>query len=201
MAAAAAKVRLRVDLRGRLARLPAAEREWRGGEIVARLDAWLAGRTIDRLLLHRSLSTEPALDRLFGAALARGQEVFAPRVDGPRLRFVRVEAETRWRRSTLGAIEPESGLTLAVADLGRGASVVVVPGLAFDERGGRLGRGGGHYDRFLREARAAGAIEAVAVAFDLQVVAEVPRLAHDEPVDAIVTETRWIRAAGGKRIS
>jgi 5-formyltetrahydrofolate cyclo-ligase len=72
--------------------------------------------------------------------------------------------------------------------------VVLVPGLAFGERGGRLGRGGGHYDRFLREARRHGSIAAIAMAFELQMVAEVPREAHDEPVDVIVTEARVIDA-------
>lgn len=187
-AAAAEKIRLRAELRERLAGVPAAERERRSEAIVGRL----AARVIDRLLLHRSLPTEAAIDRLLGAALARGQAVFAPRADGARLRFVRVEVETRWRRSTLGVLEPESGPSLAVADLVGGTSMVVVPGLAFDQRGVRLGRGGGHYDRFLREARGAGPIEVIAVAFDLQVVPDLPRLAHDQPVDGIVTESRRI---------
>jgi len=105
---------------------------------------------------------------------------------------VRVEFETRWRRSTLGVLEPEAGDPLEVADLREGGGVVVVPGLAFDEGGGRLGRGGGHYDRFLREARGAAPIEAIGVAFELQIVAEVPRFDHDERVDRIVTEARGI---------
>jgi 5-formyltetrahydrofolate cyclo-ligase len=68
-----------------------------------------------------------------------------------------------------------------------------MPGLAFDERGGRLGRGGGHYDRFLREARRqGGGIVALAMAFELQIVADVPREAHDELVDGVVTEARVI---------
>lgn len=194
---AAEKIRLRAEIRERLATASVAERERWSATIVERLEGLLAGRAVDRLLLHRSLSAEAAIDRLLARRLTCGQPVFVPRVEGPRLRFLRVDAETRWRRSTLGVLEPESGPSLAAADLARGQSVVVVPGLAFDERGGRLGRGGGHYDRFLREARAAGSIEAVAVAFDAQIVPAVPRLAHDEPVDAIVTERRWIRVAGG----
>ena len=108
-------------------------------------------------------------------------------------RFVPIDYDTSWRRSTLGVLEPESG---AAADLfgDRGESVVVVPGLAFDERGGRLGRGGGHYDRFLRETRQTGHLVAIGVAFDTQIVERVPRADCDEPVDRIVTESRVIEA-------
>jgi 5-formyltetrahydrofolate cyclo-ligase len=69
----------------------------------------------------------------------------------------------------------------------------VVPGLAFDADGSRLGQGGGHYDRTLPRLRP----DAVRVAFcfDFQVVARVPRAPLDQPVDVIVTERRVIRAS------
>jgi 5-formyltetrahydrofolate cyclo-ligase len=93
-----------------------------------------------------------------------------------------------------GVLEPRAGDRLLLASLASSSAVVLVPGLAFDERGDRLGRGGGHYDRFLREARRHGGLVAIAMAFELQVVAEVPREGHDEPVDLIVTEERVIDA-------
>ncbi len=81
--------------------------------------------------------------------------------------------------------------------------VVLVPGVAFDENGGRVGRGGGFYDRFLSQWRAArlGSVRpgldspgprVIGVAFDVQVLREVPRGPHDQVMDAIVTERRWI---------
>jgi 5-formyltetrahydrofolate cyclo-ligase len=195
-AAAGAKALQRALLLGRLARLAAGERQSKSREVAERLAAELGERQYDRLLLHRALPTEVATDRLFGAALERGQAVFAPRVEGPRLCFLRVLPDTRWVRSVLGVIEPEAGAgePLDSSELARGSSVIVVPGLAFDESGGRLGRGGGHYDRFLRAARAAGRVEVIASAFDMQIVSDVPRAAHDEPVDLIVTETRVLVA-------
>ena len=67
---------------------------------------------------------------------------------------------------------------------------VLVPGVAFDRRGRRLGYGGGYYDRLLpllspRAARVVGA-------FDLQLVDQVPAAAHDIAVEAIVTESRTL---------
>jgi 5-formyltetrahydrofolate cyclo-ligase len=66
--------------------------------------------------------------------------------------------------------------------------VIVVPLVAFDGNGGRLGYGAGFYDRTLAFWRARKPVRAVAFAFACQAVEAVPREAHDEPLDAIVTE-------------
>ncbi|WNQ10442.1 5-formyltetrahydrofolate cyclo-ligase [Paenibacillus aurantius] len=73
---------------------------------------------------------------------------------------------------------------------------VLMPGLAFDPKGGRLGYGGGYYDRFLSEyARRHGTLPfLLALAFELQLVPEVPTEPHDIPVHAVVTESRWVAA-------
>ena len=65
--------------------------------------------------------------------------------------------------------------------------LVLVPGLAFDARGQRLGYGQGYYDRLLPALTRA---QRVGLAFELSLLAEVPNAAHDEPVDYIVTERR-----------
>ena len=193
-AVSASKTRLRADVRVRLAAVPLAERDAKSALVVERLESLAEVRGANPLLLHRSLRSEVALEGLLAAALARGQRVLAPRVDGARLLFVAIDYDTSWRRSTLGVLEPEAG---APADL-HGDTVILVPGLAFDERGGRLGRGGGHYDRFLRETRAKGPILAIGVAFDTQVVPHVPCADHDEAIDRIVTESRVIAVRAGR---
>ncbi|MFI5300620.1 MAG: 5-formyltetrahydrofolate cyclo-ligase [Polyangiales bacterium] len=62
--------------------------------------------------------------------------------------------------------------------------LIVVPGLAFDAEGGRVGYGGGYYDGYL--ARAINA-RSIAIAYDFQLVADVPRAAHDRRVDRVIT--------------
>ncbi len=69
--------------------------------------------------------------------------------------------------------------------------LVIVPGVAFTERGDRLGRGGGWYDRLLPQLRDDCAT--VGVAFDIQVLPELPVEAHDAQVDVVVTETKTLR--------
>ncbi len=67
-------------------------------------------------------------------------------------------------------------------------SVLLVPMLAFDAEGHRLGYGGGYYDRTLEALRKTGSIRAIGVAFSGQEVASLPRQAHDQQLDMIVTE-------------
>ena len=71
----------------------------------------------------------------------------------------------------------------------------LVPGLAFDPAGGRLGYGLGFYDRAFAVADP-GALK-VGLAFELQIIESIPADPHDVPMDFVVTEDRVIRAAGG----
>lgn len=73
--------------------------------------------------------------------------------------------------------------------------LVVAPLLAFDRRGGRLGQGGGHYDRTLQKLRAAAPVFILGLAYAGQEVAEIPMEPHDERLDAILTEAGYIEAS------
>ena len=79
-------------------------------------------------------------------------------------------------------------------------TMVLIPGLAFDAKGNRLGRGKGYYDRFLADPRMQLALK-VGVAWNFQVVSEVPVSAHDIPMDWIVTEEGIIKVESSKIIS
>jgi len=67
--------------------------------------------------------------------------------------------------------------------------LILVPGLAFDKTGNRLGRGGGYYDRLLNCARAAGNVTVVGVCFEWQILEHVPITTQDQRVDLIVSST------------
>lgn len=85
-----------------------------------------------------------------------------------------------------GAGEPAGDAPQLVPD------VVFVPLLAFDARGSRLGQGGGHYDRTLAALRARGRVIAIGIAYADQEVNPLPKEAHDQPLDMVLTE-RGIR--------
>ena len=74
-------------------------------------------------------------------------------------------------------------------------NLVITPLLAFDRRGGRLGQGGGHYDRTLAALRRQRPVFVLGVAFSAQEVDLVPTEAHDARLNAIVTETEYIEVA------
>lgn len=72
--------------------------------------------------------------------------------------------------------------------------LVMVPGTAFDPRGGRMGQGKGYYDRLLERARRDAPL--VALAFDCQIFDEIPVAPHDVFMDLVLTETRAIQGIG-----
>ena len=74
--------------------------------------------------------------------------------------------------------------------------LVMVPGTAFDRRGGRMGQGKGYYDRLLARARPDAPL--VALAFDCQIFDEIPVAPHDVFMDVVLTETRAIEGKGRK---
>ena len=71
-------------------------------------------------------------------------------------------------------------------------NLLLTPVLAFDRKGGRLGQGGGHYDRTLVAIRKQRPVYVLGVAFSGQEIPRVPMSAHDQRLDAIVTETEFI---------
>jgi 5-formyltetrahydrofolate cyclo-ligase len=97
----------------------------------------------------------------------------------------KITPETLYIRGYLGIEEPSP---LLMIDL-NAIDLMILPGVAFDRFGGRLGRGGGYYDRMLEAYTG----RTVAAAFDFQLVEQVPVEPHDRPVDAVVTETNTIQ--------
>lgn len=133
------------------------------------------------------VETAPLLERLHAA----GKRVVLPRVEGQDVVAVIYETGDEVLAAAFGAMEPTGGVTVEPEEV----DVVITPGVAFDRDGGRVGYGGGFYDRFLPRTRPD--VAAIAIAFALQVVDEaLPRAAFDRPVDAIVTEDEVIRTSG-----
>jgi 5-formyltetrahydrofolate cyclo-ligase len=132
---------------------------------------------------------------LFAAAIAHGATVALPRVNGM-ARMLDLHATVDIERDTAAGYR---GIPEPLPELPRVAiesiDWVLVPGVAFDVRGRRLGYGGGYYDRLL--AQLAPGVPRVAGAFDLQVLAHVPAAPHDLVVDVIATERRLLHISPG----
>jgi 5-formyltetrahydrofolate cyclo-ligase len=127
-------------------------------------------------------------------ARRRGARVAYPRVTDdrhPRLCF-HVADSADLRAGRFGIPEPPA--TSAEVPLGD-IDLMLVPGVAFDGAGGRLGLGGGYYDEILAAVRASGARRprCVGLGYDFQIVDACPAEPHDQPVDCVVTEARVLR--------
>lgn len=129
-------------------------------------------------------------------AWAEGGPVCLPVVEAPDapLAFRRWEPGCAMARGAHGAAVPADGAPCRPA-------ILIVPLLAFDSGGGRLGYGGGYYDRTLAALRAGGPTLAIGFAYAAQcAAAPLPRLLTDEPLDAIVTEA-GVTAVPGRHVT
>lgn len=153
----------------------AAIAEWGGADCVAS---------------YLSVGDEPPTREMVEAFVAQGTRVMVPVIDGDRLDWAVYAGPRDLVGGPLGIIEP-TGPRLGSGAL-RDAKVVIVPALAADRHGNRLGRGRGYYDRVL------GAITAptAAVVYDDELVDDVPVEAHDRRVAAVLLPSgvAWVRS-------
>jgi 5-formyltetrahydrofolate cyclo-ligase len=128
-------------------------------------------------------------------AAGRNASIVFPRVTNldPRLRFHRVEGPHELVAGPMGLLEPADHCAEVSLDA---IDVFVVPGLAFDRRGQRLGYGGGYYDEVAARVRArrdGRRAFLVGVGFDFQMVDRCPAGERDVAIDCVVTDARVVR--------
>jgi 5-formyltetrahydrofolate cyclo-ligase len=166
---------------------------------LATLPGWSEARTV--LLYVSAFPEEIDTAPLLSIAYAAGKRVVLPRVDRP-ARRLRLHAVLEPMRDlapgVLGIPEPRADLPGVSADA---IDWVLVPGLVFDHRGYRLGRGAGHYDRLLPSMRS----DCIcwSLCLSCQLVPSLAVEAHDVPLDGITSPNRTIsgigRSAAGDR--
>jgi 5-formyltetrahydrofolate cyclo-ligase len=161
----------------------AAEAAARG---LAALPEWTAAA---RVALYADASGELPSGAFLRALRARGALLLWPRVRGPSLEFAACDPEAL-EPGAFGIAAPSAALP--AVPLGP-ADLVLVPALALDTAGRRLGRGGGHYDRAFGPPHRARPL-LIGVGYDFQLVDEVPAGEGDGRVDWIVTERRLLRS-------
>jgi 5-formyltetrahydrofolate cyclo-ligase len=144
-------------------------------------------REAGTVMLFASFGSEIPTRRIVDRLDAEGRTVLLPFVADGELGAAPYRPGDPTTRSAYGPPEPAARLPVDPGLI----DVVLLPGLAFDRRGHRLGFGGAHYDRYV--ARLRGTALRVGLAFHQQVVDEVPADVRDEPVDVVVTDREVIR--------
>ncbi len=146
-------------------------------------------RTAMRVGLYAAYKNEIRTDRIFVEGDKHRKEIYYPAVDVERggLSYFRVMHLSELLHTEEGFREPSSAKS-RLRDLGS-LDVLIVPGVAFDMKGKRMGFERGFYDKCLKEFRG----DRIALAYDFQVVLELPSAIKERTIDWIVTERRVIR--------
>lgn len=160
-------------------------------ELVARFPALPGFASAGCVLLYASAFPEEIdTGAMLQLALKQGKTLVCPRVDrtARQLRLYQIkDIEADFIRSRFGIPEPRKTCKPVTPEE---VDWVLAPGLVFDHRGYRLGRGAGHYDRLLPTLR--NGVPRWALGFDCQWVDELPVEPHDVPLDGVVSPSRTI---------
>ncbi|MDR2070256.1 MAG: 5-formyltetrahydrofolate cyclo-ligase [Treponema sp.] len=183
---------LRAEVTRRLKILPSSQLHEEGAAAGRLLRETFYWNRYETVLLFLSTPFEIDTIPLLEAAAAQGKKIFVPRTAGGKLLFCRVfGAAGPWKTGSFGIREPpDPAEPLKTQDF---PALVVVPGLAFDPAGNRLGHGKAYYDRFFAEAQ--GPCFKIGFCMDLQVLSRLSADPWDVPVDALCTGSRFILIA------
>lgn len=151
--------------------------------VFSRLESLAQFMMADNVMLYNSLpdelSTREFIDKWHGI-----KHIFLPRVNGLDLDILPYE-RTRMHLGSFRIEEPDGHDTVDIDDI----DLIIVPGVAYDRAGNRVGRGRGYYDRLLARGRAV----TIGVGYDFQLFDSIDAEPHDIPVDIVITETHLHR--------
>ena len=145
-------------------------------------------RIADVIAIYSAFQNEVNTAGLIDHALECGKRVFLPRWSGQEFAFAQITSRSELAAGRIGILEPIDARGLTGID--RQNLLIFVPGVVFDTRGNRLGRGAGFYDRLL--APFAGSARNVGLAYEFQIVEAVPAQPWDYGMHFIITEERTI---------
>ncbi|WP_042170756.1 5-formyltetrahydrofolate cyclo-ligase [Paenibacillus gorillae] len=172
--------------------MPAEDRTEKSAAVCRYLSEWLTAKAVKRMMCYAPFRSELDTRPLIEWAWQSGIEVVLPRSE-PADRSMTLHLISRWEDLIPGAYgipEPDSAASPALAEQDW-PGIIIVPGVAFDSYGGRLGYGGGYYDRFAE--RLGNERIWMGAAFDIQFMnlemEKLPMQPHDKRMDGLVTES------------
>lgn len=151
-------------------------------EVFERLEQTAAFLMADHILMYHSLPDELFTHSFLGK-WGKRKHFYLPRVNGVNLEILPYD-ESRLELGSFHIEEPTGDNTVDPSEI----EMVVVPAVAYDRKGNRLGRGKGFYDRLLKNTKAT----KVGIGYEFQLVDEVPTEPHDVAVDIIITQNSTI---------
>jgi 5-formyltetrahydrofolate cyclo-ligase len=183
-----AKAALREKIRAKLENMPLHQHVQDSMAACGLLETRFSWKNARSVLFYAPLPGEIDVLPLLGEALKAGKTVAFPRYDPNSKQYaacVIKDQHTDLVSGEFGIPEPNPKCPILTS---KQLDLVLVPGVAFDSHGRRLGRGKGFYDQLLAFVRGT----KCGVAFDEQIVPEIPIEPHDVRLNCILTPTRWI---------
>jgi 5-formyltetrahydrofolate cyclo-ligase len=182
----AEKAALRAAMKALRDDIPPGQRARMAGAIEARFAELRALRTARAVMLFWSFGSEVSTERIARRLHSEGRRVLLPYLARSRMEAAEVRAGDSLAPTAYGPMEPADRRPVEPGEI----DLVVVPGLAFDREGRRIGYGGGYFDRFL--ARLNEDAARVGLAFHQQILPAVPNGPADQRLDVLVTDRETI---------
>lgn len=187
------KLDLRTTLKAALVDIPPASRIALSNQLTKHLlNSTLYQSSATTILAYAALPTEISLDPFITTALANGKRICIPQIDwaSKSMRPAQINnLDTDLETGRYAVRTPHNGCP--VVDTKK-IDLILIPGLAFDTQGRRLGRGAGFYDRMIDSLPSPRPL-LVGVCFANQIVETVPTEPHDHPMDRVITENGFIK--------
>lgn len=181
------KAAIRSKMIAKRSAMPASQAKELSRKICSRVTGIPAIKDSESIGIYISFRNEVLAEMLLASLTAMGKKVFAPVVlNNDRMEFVRLKSLKDTKTGRAGMREPVPKVFAREGSIG----VFVVPGVAFDLRGFRVGWGRGHYDRFLSDN---GGTAKIGVAYDFQIVGKIDAKPHDVRMDFVATERRLLK--------
>lgn len=143
-----------------------------------------------QLFCYVSFNQEVITRDIISKALTQGKKVAVPKIAGDEMNFFFIESLEELKPGILGILEPKA--ENEAIPLHSEQNLVIVPGIAFDHSKNRIGYGKGYYDRYFKKQIGA-KMHKVALAFDFQILEQLPVDDYDEKVDQIITQSAIIQ--------
>lgn len=177
------KSEIRRNIRRLRMMLSDVEKEQAAAEVFSRLENTAAFMMADNILIYHSLPDE--LQTIsFLRKWSDKKHFYLPRVNGVNLDLLPY-VESELRRGAYDIEEPSGSDTADVDDI----DLMIIPAVAFDRKGNRLGRGKGFYDRLLATTNAT----KIGVGYEFQLYDELPSEKHDVPMNIVITQYSYIK--------
>lgn len=148
----------------------------------------------NKIFIYISYSSEIDTINIINRALNDGKDIFVPRTifETKEMDAVKINSLKNMKKDRYGILEPEEGRPCIDPNE---LDLIVVPGVAFDNNGGRMGYGAGYYDRYFKKisTEKRNHVKKIALAYDFQIVDNVPMNNQDVNIDYIITEENIIK--------